>query len=76
VRLFHFVSLSFSVALAVYWLISAALLANLYVRYCDELDCDSTDEKFILLPVMGFLAMAAWVSVLTNLIISWHHTVT
>ena len=67
-RLFHFVTLTFSVVLAVYWLISAALLANLYVRYCDKVEdqggeCDGTDEKFILLPVMGFLAMAAWVSV-------------
>ena len=63
-RLFHFCTFVFSVALAVYWLISAALLANLYTRYCDDLpgDCDDTDEKFILLPVMGFLAMAAWVS--------------
>ena len=56
----------FSVALAVYWLISAALLANLYTRYCDDLprdaDCSDTDEKFILLPVMGFLTMAGWVS--------------
>ena len=67
-RLFHFVSLSFSVVLAIYWVISAALLANLYVRYCDDQDsrgddCDGTEERFILLPVMGFLAMVAWVSV-------------
>ena len=54
----------FAVAFSVYWLISAALLANLYTRYCDDLpgDCDDTDEKFILLPIMGFLTMAAWVS--------------
>ncbi|XP_065895199.1 uncharacterized protein [Dysidea avara] len=63
VKPLHFVAFVFAVALSIYWLISAALLANLYTRYCDNLSrhCRDTEEKFLLLPIMGFLTMAAWI---------------
>ena len=54
--------------MAVYWLISSALLADLYRDYCDELDdrdfeCTDTDERFIATPVLGFVCLVGWVSV-------------
>jgi len=65
-RLAHLLTLSWAVALAVYWLIASALLADLYRRYCGEddggFDCGNTEEKFFVLPLFGFICMAAWVS--------------
>jgi len=54
--------------MAVFWLISSALLADLYRDYCEELDdrgieCDDTDERFIATPILGFVTMVGWVSV-------------
>jgi len=62
--------------MAVFWLISSALLADLYRDYCEELDdadreCNDTDERFIATPVLGFVAMVGWVSV--KQIISTYH---
>ena len=57
-----------SIVMAVYYLITSALIANLYTRYCDaqednDLECDEDDDKFALFPVFGFFIMVAWVSV-------------
>ena len=58
--------------MAVYYLITSALIANLYTRYCDALEdnnnveCDEDDDKFALFPVFGFFIMVAWVSVFNN----------
>jgi len=63
-----------SIGMAVYWLISSALLADLYRDYCDELDdrsqdlgidleCTDTDERFIATPVLGFVCLVGWVSI-------------
>ena len=54
--------------MAVYYLITSALIANLYTRYCDDredtpFECDEDDDKFALFPVFGFFIMVAWVSV-------------
>lgn len=53
--------------MAVYYLITSALIANLYTRYCDNQEdmnseCDEDDDKFALFPVFGFFIMIAWVS--------------
>jgi len=51
--------------MAVYWLISSALLADLYNKYCsdeDNSDCEKREKKFIILPLLGFVCMSAWVS--------------
>ena len=66
-RLAHFLNLILGAVMAVYWLITSALLANLYSRFCDNRedggeDCNENDERFILLPVFGFVCMCAWVS--------------
>ena len=67
-RLAHFLNLILGAVMAVYWLITSALLANLYSRFCDEReevereDCNENDQRFILLPVFGFICMCAWVS--------------
>ena len=63
----HFLTLFWAVLLAIYWVIISSMLANLYQRYCDDLEdrgsgCDNDDKKFITLPVMGFLCMGTWVS--------------
>ena len=54
--------------MAVYYLITSSLIANLYTRYCDNLDelggeCDEDDDKFSIFPVFGFFIMVAWVSI-------------
>ena len=66
-KLAHLLTLIWAVVLAIYWVIISSMLANLYQRYCDDLEdrggeCDDDDEKFITLPVIGFLCMGAWVS--------------
>ena len=51
--------------MAVYWLISAALLADLYSEYCnvdDGFDCEEREKKFLVLPILGFACMGGWVS--------------
>ena len=58
-----------SIIMAVYYLITSALIANLYTRYCDaqedpNSECDEDDDKFALFPVFGFFIMVAWVSAL------------
>ena len=64
-KLVQLITLMWAVVLAVYWLISAAQLAHLYDTFCEEQNhaCNGTIQKFILLPVLGFFCMAAWVSV-------------
>lgn len=66
-RLAHLLTLLWAVVFAVYWLITSALLADLYERYCDNIEdaggeCSDDDEKFIVIPVFGFVCMGAWVS--------------
>ena len=69
-RLAHLLTLIWAVVLAIYWLITNSMMANLYQRYCDHLEddnndnteCDDDDEKFVTLPVIGFICMGAWVS--------------
>ena len=66
-RLAHLLTLLWAIALAVYWLITSAMLADLYERYCDrlednKLECGDTEEKFVVLPIFGFVCMGAWVS--------------
>ena len=61
-RLAHLLNLTLAAVLAIYWLITSALLADLYNRYCETgIDCNETEEKFIVLPVFGFVCMGAWV---------------
>lgn len=70
-RLANFFSLIWSIVMAVYYLITSGMTANLYTRYCDNKeeflglpgDCDADDRKFTLIPVLGFFIMVAWVSV-------------
>jgi len=66
-RLGHAFGLLVSCGMAVYWLISSALLADLYRDYCDKLEerdteCDDTDRRFIATPVMGVITLIGWVS--------------
>jgi len=62
-KLAHLINLLCAITLAVHWLITGAQLAHLYDEYCDDRNdaCNGTDQKFILLPVMAFFCMAAWV---------------
>jgi len=51
--------------MALYMLITSALIANLYTRYCDREtnECrEDVEAKFIIFPVFGFIIMAIWVS--------------
>lgn len=48
--------------MAVYYLITSAMIANLYDRYCDDNDCDDDESKFTVFPVLGFIIMVTWVS--------------
>ena len=54
--------------MAVYYLITSSMIANLYTRYCDDKDdrgdeCTEDDDKFSVFPTFGFFIMVAWVSV-------------
>ena len=48
-----------------FWLVTSALLANLYREFCDDLEepseCGDTDRRFIATPVLGFVCLAGWV---------------
>ena len=68
----------------VFWIVTSALLANLYREFCDNLDndqeCNEIDERFIATPVLGFFCFVGWVSGLaianyntTVLIALWEH---
>ena len=53
--------------MALYYLITSGLIANLYVRYCDDKDeCNDDDSKFNLFPVLGFFIMITWVSTVSQ----------
>ena len=56
--------------MAVYWCITAALLSDLYRKYCDseELLCNERRPKrFLILPILANLCMIGWVSVLYHM---------
>lgn len=64
-RLSHLFGMIWSIVMAVYYLITSGLTANLYVRYCDRdsgPDCNDDESRFNLFPVLGFFIMIAWVS--------------
>ena len=56
--------------MAIYLLVTSALLANLYNKYCDYGDywsyevikCGDDEKHFLVLPIFAFLTMAGWVS--------------
>ena len=55
--------------MAIYLLVTSALLANLYHKFCKLLHeadfvCDSDEKKFLVLPVFGFLTTIGWVRLL------------
>ena len=52
-----------AIIMALYMLITSALIANLYTRYCEENKCrEDVEAKFIIFPVVGFIILAIWVS--------------
>jgi len=66
-RLSQLFAMVWSIVMSVYYLITSALIANLYTRYCNDKEdkgseCDEDDEKFIAFPVFGFFIMVTWVS--------------
>lgn len=75
VRLSTMFTILWSVLMAAHWLVTGALLSDLYRRYCnnkgddggegDEDDeCNDDDRRFTVLIVMSFVAAGGWVSVL------------
>ena len=61
-RLAHLFGMLWATIMAVYYLITSALIANLFNRYCDNGDCDDDEDKFAVFPVLGFIIMITWVS--------------
>ena len=61
-RLANLFGMLWAIIMAVYYLITSALIANLYNRYCDDGDCDADESKFTVFPVLGFIIMITWVS--------------
>ena len=53
-----------SVLMAAYWLVTGALLADLYRRYCnrDDVECGDEERRFTVLTVMSFITAGGWVS--------------
>ena len=56
----------FSAMLAVFWLIASSLLANLFRDACEigvsDNRCETSEDDFIAVPVVGFANMVLWVS--------------
>jgi len=48
--------------MAVYWIITTALLGDLYRQYCDDFECDERERKFLALPILSGFCIAGWVS--------------
>ena len=51
--------------MAAHWLVTGALLADLYRKYCNDRttnECNETDRRFTALTVMSFVCAAGWVS--------------
>jgi len=62
-RLSQLFTIIWSTIMATYMLITSAMIANLYTRYCDDAtECQGYEHKFIMFPVFGFFLMVAWVS--------------
>ena len=63
-------SLLLSIIMAIYLLVTSALLTNLYNKYCDYdywpyeevIECGDDEKRFLILPIFGFLTMAGWVN--------------
>ena len=53
--------------MSAHWLVTGALLADLYRRYCNDDDnpihCDDVQRRFTALTVMSFICAGGWVSV-------------
>ena len=64
-RLGTMFTILWSVLMAAYWLVTGALLADLYRRYCNnkDNDCDDEERRFTVLTVMSFITAGGWVSV-------------
>ena len=65
-RLANAFGLLLDIMMTVFWLVTSALLANLYREFCDNLEddeeCNEIDERFIATPVLGFFCFVGWVS--------------
>jgi len=51
--------------MAAHWLVTGALLADLYRKYCNDEqndDCTDNDRKFAALTIMSFACAGGWVS--------------
>jgi len=60
------VSIIFEVVTGILWGISSALLTELYWEYCEVKEengdeCGSKDQRFIAVPVLGFVCFGGWV---------------
>ena len=65
VRLATLFTILWSVLSAAHWLVTGALLSDLYRRYCSDdknEDCDGDDRRFTVLIVMSFACAGGWVS--------------
>ena len=65
VRLATLFTILWSVLSAAHWLVTGALLSDLYRRYCNDdenEDCDGVDRRFTVLIVMSFACAGGWVS--------------
>ena len=64
-RLGTMFTILWSVLMAAYWLVTGALLADLYRRYCNQntVSCGDKERRFTVLTVMSFITAGGWVSV-------------
>ena len=65
-RVSQLFTLIWSIIMALYMLITSALIANLYTRYCDreENECrGDVEAKFTIFVVFGFIILVIWVSI-------------
>ena len=64
IRLATLFNILWSVIMAAHWLVTGALFADLYRKYCNDKSagCTETDRKFTVLIVMSFICAGGWVS--------------
>ena len=70
----HGLSLFLSIIMGIMLLVTSSLMANIYVKYCDNIEnlhnndpydypseCEDNQRAFLALPLFGYFTMIIWV---------------
>ena len=73
------ISLLFETIITLLWGLSSALLMEIYWEYCKMMEdngskCGTKDQRFVSVPILGFICAAGWVRLLEIIRIIIPHT--